>query len=106
MVVGIEDLATYCGASPADPTLADALRESEILVDGYLGVAGRQSCPDTVRDLAIKVLGSELHVRRSSPGGITQWAGPDGAAPVRLSRDPLNAIRPLLDRYRGLGTVG
>ena len=104
MALTVAQLATYVGASPDEAALTDALSEATTLVDDYLGVAGRQSCPDNVKDLAVKQLGSELWARRNSPGGISQW-GPDGQ-PVRLARDPLTAVRPLLWRYRGFGTVG
>lgn len=104
MPVTAEDLAGYANASPADPLLPGILLDATELVDAYLGEAGITACPVRIYDLAVKQLGSELFARRNAPGGISTW-GPDGT-PVRLARDPMVSVKPLLLPYKGLGTVG
>lgn len=104
MPVSVEDLSSYVGASPAEPTLLGILADSVELIDQYLGTAGLVLCPPRTYDLAVKQLGSELWARRNSPGGVAQWTT-DGA-PIRLARDVMVSVRPLLAPYRGLGRVG
>jgi len=104
MTVSVEELAAFLGTSPAEPTLLGILLDAEELVGAYLGDFGRQSCPQRTQDLAVKQLCSELWSRRNAPGGVAQW-GPDGQ-PVRLARDPMVSVKPLLAPYRGLGSVG
>jgi hypothetical protein len=104
MAVTVDDLAGYANASPADPLLPAILADATELVDEYLGETGRETCPVRTRDLAIRQLGSELFARRNAPGGVLQWTS-DGA-PIRLARDAMVSVKPLLDRYRGLGAPG
>ncbi len=104
MTVSVAELAEYVNCSASEPTLPGTLADAEELVTEYLGAAGAQTCPDRTRDLAVKVLASELYTRRNAPGGVYQWTG-DGA-PVRLARDVMVAVKPLLLPYRGLGAVG
>jgi hypothetical protein len=104
MTVSVEDVAAYVNASSAEPTLPGILLDAIELVAEYLGESGAQSCPARTRDLAVRQLASELFARRNSPGGVAQW-GPDGQ-PVRLARDVMVSVRPLLAPYRSLGCVG
>lgn len=104
MPVTTDDLAAWLNASPAESTLPDVLDDAIELVDKYLGEAGVTACPTRTHDLAVKTLAGELFARRNSPGGVAQW-GPDGQA-VRLARDPLVSVKPLLLPYKGLGAVG
>ena len=104
MTVSVADFAAFLNASAAEPTLPTVLAEAQRLVADHLGPAA-VTVPGVVLDLAVKQLGSELFARRNAgPGGVAQW-GPDGQ-PVRLARDPLASVRPLLSPYRGLGTPG
>lgn len=104
MSVSVADIAEVLNAQSADSTLSVLLDEAVTLVSEFLGANGRQICPEVIRDLAVKQLCSELFARRSSPGGISTW-GPDGQ-PVRLARDVMASVRPLLSPYRGFGVVG
>lgn len=91
-----EDLKAYVGASEMD--------------DEYV-----QECWDTARDLIASYVqstqipanvlkrcylevGSELFHRRSAPMGVSQYATFDGQ-PIRIARDPLVGVYPLLNRY-------
>ncbi len=104
MTVTVADVAQWVNASPTEPTLPGLLLDSVQLVTEYLGASGMFRCPERTLDLAVKTLASELWARRNSPGGGAQW-GPDGQV-VRLSRDALVSVKPMLRPYRGLGTVG
>lgn len=97
------DLAVYVGANEDDVFLPRVYSAALELIYGYLGAA-EADVPASVLETAILQLGSELWVRRNSPGGIAQWT--DEGNPVRLGADPLRTVRPLLARYKGLGAVG
>jgi hypothetical protein len=104
MTTTVEDLADYVGAAPTEPLLPLVHASSLKMIDDYLGPRGKAKCPTSVYDLATLELGSNLWVRRNSPGGITSWAS--GDVPVRLARDAMLSVAPMLARYRGLGAVG
>jgi len=104
MATTVEDLADYVGAAPAEPLLPLVHAASLEMIDDYLGPRGKSKCPTSVYDLATLQLGSELWIRRNSPGGVMSWA--NGDVPARLAADAMRSVRPLLDRYKGLGAVG
>lgn len=56
--------------------------------------------PNDVHEQAILICASELFHRRSAPNGISQFASMDGSA-VRVARDPMTAVYPLLQPYVG-----
>lgn len=60
------------------------------------------SVPAAVLDRAYLEAGSELYHRRQAPNGIAQFATPDGN-PVRVARDPLVGVYPLITPYLGGG---
>lgn len=59
--------------------------------------------PQSIMRRAILEVGAELFHRRQAPNGITQFAMPNGPAPVRVARDPLVAARDLLAPFLGPG---
>lgn len=58
--------------------------------------------PNDIHEQAILICASELFHRRSAPNGISQFASMDGSA-VRVARDPMTAVYPLLLPYCGYG---
>jgi hypothetical protein len=46
------------------------------------------------------ICASELFHRRSAPNGVAQFASFDGS-PIRVAKDPMNAVYPLLMPYTG-----
>jgi len=58
--------------------------------------------PNDIHEMAILICASELFHRRSAPNGISQFASGDGSA-VRVARDPMTAVYPLLLPYCGYG---
>lgn len=104
MGVTVEDVAGFVGCSPTEPVLPGVLAVAVTIVGEYLGVGARR-CPVVVQDQAVTQLAAEIWSRRNAPGGVLQW-GAEGSAPVRLARDAMSSVEPLLRRYRPLGAVG
>jgi hypothetical protein len=75
---------------PVAPLLATAYH----LVNSYIGSV---TIPEEVKDQAVLQLTQELSYRQRSPGGIVNYTGEDTV--VRLSKDPMSAIYPLLNKY-------
>ena len=94
-------LLAYVGGSAADTVFAAACAEqAAALVNDLIGAA---TVPDSVKERCVLEAGSELFHRRQAPNGIAQFATPDGASPVRVARDPLVGVYPLVSRFLGLG---
>jgi len=50
-------------------------------------------------DNAYLQVGSELFHRRNAPSGIAQFSSLDGTSPVRVAKDPMTSVYPLLNRW-------
>ena len=61
---------------------------------------GSTTIPVEIHDQAVYICASELFHRRSAPNGIAQFASMDGS-PVRVARDPMTSVYPLLMPYVG-----
>jgi len=97
MSVTLEKFQAYVGT---DETTfpQECLTAGLALVEGYIGAV--TTVPASVKDQATLIASSELFHRRSAPNGVAQFASFDGN-PVRVAKDPLNAVYPLLLRYVG-----
>lgn len=105
MTTTVDDLADYVGAAPTEPLLPLIHAASLSLINDHLGARGKAKCPVDIYDLATLQLGSELWIRRNSPGGVVNsWV--NGQVPARLARDAMASIKPMIDKYKGLGAVG
>jgi len=94
------DLQDYVGASAIDAAYVGACYDQAVaMVDNFVGDA---FVPDKVLLRAYLECGSELYHRRSAPNGIAQFGALDGT-PIRVARDPMIGVYPLLQRYVGLG---
>jgi hypothetical protein len=94
------DLQDYVGASAIDATYVEACYDQAVaMVDEFVGDA---FVPDKVLLRAYLEAGSELFHRRSAPNGIAQFGALDGT-PIRVARDPMIGVYPLIQRYVGLG---
>jgi hypothetical protein len=94
-------LKAYVGAPDSDNTFVSACwDEAHALVDKFCGTV---VVPAVVLNRAKVECGSELYHRRSAPNGIAQFATLDGGSSVRVARDPLVGVYPLLQPYVGLG---
>lgn len=93
-----DSLRAYVGAKPADADyVASCWGQAVALVNNFLG-AGVTSAPSEIVERAYLECGSELFHRRQAPNGVAQFAAADGA-PVRVARDPMLGVYPLLTPY-------
>lgn len=93
-------LADYVGRVPVTDFLRSCVEEATSLVTDYCRGG---SVPESVRTRAILEVAAELWHRRNAPNGIKNFAdGFDGAAAIRVARDPMVAARPLLAPYMPL----
>ena len=90
------DLKAYVGASANDDAYVEECWDTaKDLVANYIVSA---KVPVGVLKRCYLEVGSELFHRRSAPMGISQYSAYDGA-PIRIARDPLAGVYPLLNRY-------
>lgn len=95
-MVTAADLQRYVGASSGDTEfVARCLVEAQALVTRHVGSA---IVPADILSRAVLECGSELYHRRQAPQGVAQFASTEGQ-PVRVSRDPMVAARPILAPY-------
>jgi hypothetical protein len=94
MAVTLEEFQAYVGT---DETTfpQECLTAGHALVTKYIGA---KTVPVSLHDQAVLITSSELFHRRSAPNGVAQFASFDGA-PIRVAKDPMNAVYPLLQRY-------
>lgn len=98
-----ELLKEFVRASDIDDAfIAQCWDEAVALVSVYVG---SHDVPTPVLTRAYIECGSELFHRRSAPMGVSQFASADGSA-VRVARDPLLGVYPLIRPYVGLGGIG
>lgn len=97
MAVTLEEFQAYIGT---DETTfpQECLTSGLALVERYIGEV--DSVPAGVKDQAVYIASSELFHRRSAPNGVAQFASMDGS-PIRIARDPMGAVYPLLQPYVG-----
>lgn len=90
------DLQAYVGSPDADAAfVADCWAQAQDLVGAFVGEV---EVPEAAMKRACLEVGSELYHRRSAPGGISQFASPDGT-PMRVARDPMVGAYPILRHY-------
>ena len=95
MAVTLAEFQAYVGTDEVDFP-QECLTAGHALVTRYIGSV--TTVPVAVHDQATYIASSELFHRRSAPNGVAQFASFDGA-PVRVAKDPLNAVYPLLLPY-------
>ena len=92
MSVTVEQFQNYIGTKEDGAFVDGCLTSARLLVGNDIG---QVSVPSTIVDQAVMTVASELFHRRSAPNGIAQFAAMDGS-PVRVAKDPMNAVYPLL----------
>lgn len=97
MAVTLAEFQAYVGT---DETTfpQECLTSGQALVETYIGEV--LTVPVAIHDQAVLIASSELFHRRSAPNGVAQFASFDGS-PIRVAKDPMNAVYPLLQRYVG-----
>lgn len=91
-------VADYIGASSSSLFIRDCLEEAEAITGNYLGKQAK-NIPSHVLRRALILCASELHLRRSAPGGIISDFDDIDASPMRLNRDPLTPVYPLIKPF-------
>ncbi len=98
--VTVEQLQAYIGTDETGDFIESCLGASNAHVGNYIGAI--DTVPNDIHEQAILICASELFHRRSAPNGIAQFASMDGS-PVRVAKDPMGAVYPLLLPYVGYG---
>jgi len=93
----LAEFKAYVGTDEDSDFIEQALDAGHALVDQYQGDA---TVPADVHKIAILTCASEIFHRRSAPNGVAQFASFDGS-PIRVAKDPMNAVYPLLQKYVG-----
>ena len=93
MSVTLAELQAYIGTEETGDFIQGCLDSGIALVAKYVGDV--EDVPATINDQAVLICASELFHRRSAPQGIAQFASMDGS-PMRVAKDPMGAVYPLL----------
>lgn len=94
----LEEFKAYVGTDEASDFVEQCLDAGKQLVNAYIGAI--EDVPHEVHVQAILICASEFFHRRSAPNGVAQFASFDGS-PIRVAKDPMNAVYPLLQRFVG-----
>ena len=98
--VTVADLQAYIGTEETGDFIESCLSAGNALVGNYIGEV--DTVPHEVHHQAILICASEIFHRRSAPNGIAQFASMDGS-PIRVEKDPMGDVYPLLLPYVGYG---
>jgi hypothetical protein len=96
--VTLEEFQAYVGTDETGDFIESCLSAGNAQVGNYIGDI--ETVPNEIHRQAILICASELFHRRSAPNGVAQFASFDGS-PIRVAKDPMNAVYPLLQRYVG-----
>lgn len=84
------------GASTLEPTdIAELIDDAIQMIQTYVGPS---EIPDRIAHRAVLEVARELNTRALNPGGVFSTFA-DAGSPVRLARDPLRAVYPMLAPY-------
>jgi hypothetical protein len=93
-----EQLLDYVGGTQSDlEFVGKCLVQAIMLVNAYC--IRTPLIPQEILDNAYLQVGSELFHRRNAPSGIAQFSSLDGTSPVRVAKDPMTSVYPLLNRW-------
>jgi hypothetical protein len=95
----LSEFKEYIGTTDDSDFIEQSLDAGHALVDNYQGDV---TVPADLHKICIFLCASEIYHRRSAPNGIAQFASMDGS-PVRVAKDPMGAVYPLLLPYVGYG---
>lgn len=96
--ITLAEFQAYVGTDEIGDFIESCIDAANQQVGDYIGTV--DTVPSEVHRQALFICGSELFHRRSAPNGIAQFASMDGA-PIRVARDPMTSVYPLLQRYVG-----
>lgn len=102
-MVTVQDLANYINQGAIEDGMADDLAVATELVLEYVSahVPTAVHVPDAVHDRAVVLAAENLWGRRQAPTGQLNeaWGNGEVAAPIRVSRDALAPVYPLLAQW-------
>lgn len=98
--ITVADLQAYVGTDETGDFMTSCVTFANQHVGNYVGAI--DTVPSEVMKQAKLICASEIYHRRSAPNGIAQFASMDGSA-VRVAKDPLSSVYPLLLPYVGYG---
>lgn len=98
--ITVADLQAYVGTDESGAFMTSCVTFANQHVGNYVGAI--DTVPSEVMHQAKLICASEIYHRRSAPNGIAQFASMDGSA-VRVAKDPLSSVYPLLLPYVGWG---
>lgn len=98
MAVTLAEFQAYVGTDETGSFIESCLSAANAHVGRFIGEV--DTVPAEIHDQSILICASELFHRRSAPNGVAQFASMDGS-PVRIARDPMGAVYPLLQPYVG-----
>lgn len=94
----VQALAKHLEEDPADESVSADARAALDMVTRHLGAAGSAAIPATVGALAVTECGAAVFYRRLARNGITTF-GSGEVVPMRISKDPMSTVYPMLDPY-------
>jgi hypothetical protein len=100
VAVTLEEFKDYVGTKDATDFPELCLDAGNALVGRLIGTS--DEVPADVHKQAILIAASEIFHRRNAPQGISQFADATGT-PIRVGRDPMAAVYPLLLPFIGYG---
>ena len=94
----VAELQAYVGTDETGEFMTSCVTFANQHVGNYVGSI--TTVPSEVMHQARLICASEIYHRRSAPNGVAQFASMDGS-PIRVAKDPMNAVYPLLLPYVG-----
>jgi hypothetical protein len=98
--ITVADLQAYVGTDETGAFITSCVTFGNEMVGNYVGDV--DTVPSEVMHQAKLICASEIFHRRSAPNGIAQFASMDGS-PLRVAKDPMGAVYPLLLPFVGYG---
>lgn len=98
----IKALAEHLDEPESDDYVKAAATAARDLVAGRLTAAEQVKIPDAVGQLAVVEAGAAVYYRRTARNGITTFGGAE-VIPMRIAKDPLSTVYPILAPYTGPG---
>lgn len=96
-----EIIAVLCeqvDVTPEDEHVIRAADAANTLVTDYLGKAGAARIPHALALSAMVECGAAVYYRRTARNGITSF-GTGEVIPIRISKDPMSTVYPMLSGY-------
>ncbi|MFV0315491.1 MAG: hypothetical protein ACK5O2_00820 [Microthrixaceae bacterium] len=93
-------LAEHLDIGPTEPGLTRSARSGHAKVAKYLadGGADLATIPDVIAEEAVIEAGAAVYYRRTARNGIVTL-GTGEAIPMRIAKDPLSLVYPILAPY-------